>query len=128
MAISIEQMADAIIQELSSYTVEIAEEVKAAADETAKELLDNIKADAPEDTGAYKKHMAVKTTRENDFEKVNTWYVKAPYSGLPHLLERGHAKQNGGRTKAFPHIEKNEEKAQQAFTERVEGIVKNGGK
>ena len=126
MDINIEQIADTIMQEISTYTVDIAEKVKAATDETAQELLENIKNDAPENTGAYKKHMTVKVTRVNAFEKVNTWYVKSPYSGLPHLLENGHAKQNGARTRAFPHIEKNEEKALQAFIERVEGIIKNG--
>lgn len=126
--IDIGALADTLAKELSSYTIKIAEGVKAAADETAKELLDNIKADAPERTGAYKKRMTIKTTRENSYEKVNTWYVKAPHYRLTHLLENEHLKRNGGYTKAYPHIEQNEEKAQQAFTERVEGIIKNGGK
>lgn len=127
-AINIGALADTIAKELSSYTVEVAEEVKAAADETAKELLDNTRAAAPKRKGKYKKAMAIKTTRDGQFQKTNTWYVKAPYYRLAHLLEKGHAKRNGGRTRAFPHIERNAEAAKQKFSERVERAIKNGGK
>lgn len=40
---------------------------------------------------------------------------KAP--GLAHLLEFGHAKQNGGRTRAFPHIAPVSEAVDQDFME-----------
>lgn len=93
-----------------------------------QELFDNIQTDAPKRKGKYKKAMAVKTLWENFYGKVKVWYVKPPYYRLPHLLERGHAKRNGGRTQAFPHIEKNTEKAQKRFEDRVEEIIKNGGK
>lgn len=126
--IDIGALVDTLAKELSSYTVDIAEEVKAAADETTNELLDNIRADAPKRKGKYRKAMAIKTTIENAFQKVNVWYVKKPYYRLQHLLEKGHAKRNGGRTQAFPHIEKNAEAAKQNFSVRVEGIIKNGGK
>jgi hypothetical protein len=127
-AIDIDALADTIAKELSSYTVEVAEKVKAAADETAKELLENTRAAAPERKGKYKKAMAIKTTREGEFEKTNTWYVKAPHYRLAHLLEKGHAKRKGGRVPAFPHIERNAEAAKQSFSERVERAIKNGGK
>ncbi len=128
MAINIDKIADEIVNTLSDYTMDIAEGVKEAAEETAKELLNNIRADAPKRKGRYKKAMAVKTTRDDAYERRKTWYVKAPHYRLAHLLEHGHAKRNGGRVQAFPHIEKNEQKAVEAFNERVERIIKNGGK
>ncbi len=128
MAINIEQLGDELAKSLVGYSNDIAEQVKEAVDETAEELLENIRADAPKRKGKYKRAMAIKTTQESVYERRKMWYVKPPFYRLQHLLERGHAKRNGGRTKAYPHIAKNEEKAKQAFTERVERIIKNGGK
>lgn len=31
-------------------------------------------------------------------------YIYNDKPGLPHLLEKGHAKRGGGRTRAFPHV------------------------
>lgn len=128
MAINADQLAAELAKTLGAYTTEIAEEVKKAADETAKELLSNIRSDAPKRKGKYRQAMTIKTTRDGQYERKKLWYVKAPYYRLQHLLERGHALRNGGRSKAYPHIEKNEIKAKKAFTERVERIIKNGGK
>lgn len=121
-------IADAITKELSGYTKEVAEGVKAATDETAEELLQNTRADAPVRYGKYKKAMAIKKRYESDYEKRVTWYVKSPYHRLSHLLEKGHAKRGGGRVKAFPHIANNEEKAKKNFEERVKGVIQNAGK
>lgn len=126
--IDIGDLSSTIAKELSQYTVAVAEGVKAAADETGKELLANTRADAPEKEGKYKKAMAVKTVYEGQFEKRVRWYVKSPHYRLSHLLEKGHAKRGGGRVRAYPHIEKNEETAKKNFSERVEGVIKNGGK
>ncbi len=121
-------IADAIAKELSGYTKEVAEGVKAATDETARELLQNTRADAPSRYGKYKKAMALKTRFESDYDKRVTWYVKSPYHRLSHLLEKGHAKRDGGRVKAYPHIAKNEEKAKQDLEKRVKEAIQNAGK
>ena len=127
-AINIGDIADTIARELSTYTKEVADGVKAAADTTAKELLNNTRADAPVRSGDYKKAMAIKTRHESNYEKRLTWYVKPPHYRLTHLLEKGHAKRGGGRVKAYPHVAKNEEKAIADFEDRVKEVIRNAGK
>lgn len=121
-------IADAIANELSGYTKAVAEGVKAAVDETAEELLQNTRADAPVRYGKYKKAMAIKKRYESDYDKRVTWYVKSPHYRLSHLLEKGHAKRSGGRVRAYPHIENNEIKAKEKFEQRVKGVIQNAGK
>lgn len=125
--IDIGDLSSAIAQELTQYTTQVAEGVKAAATQTGKELLKNTRADAPVKEGTYKKAMAVKTVSENQFEKRVKWYVKAPEFRKAHLLEHGHAKRGGGRVRAYPHIDKNAEVAKKDFMERTEKVIKNGG-
>jgi hypothetical protein len=127
-AIDIGDFAKTLAAELNKYTEDIAEGVKQATDETAQELLKNTKADAPVRKRRYQKAISIKTVFENDLEKRVRWYVKAPHYRLSHLLEKGHATRNGGRAAAYPHIAKNEETAKTKFVERVERVVKNGGK
>ncbi|MBR2330417.1 MAG: hypothetical protein IKA40_04140 [Clostridia bacterium] len=126
--IKIDDLAKAISDTLSDYTEEVAEGVKGAVDETVEELVESTKRDAPKRSGRYKKAIASRVSFENNFEKRVTWYVKKPYHAITHLLEKGHAKRNGGRVKAFPHIAKNEEKAKVAFEERVKEVIRNAGK
>lgn len=127
-AIKIGEIANEIANTLSGYTVQVADGVKAAVDETMKELVADTKKDAPERSGRYKKAIASKVRYESEYEKRLVWYVKKPYFALSHLLEKGHAKRGGGRVKAYPHIEKNRENAATRFTEHVKEVIRNAGK
>lgn len=127
-AIPIEKLSEAIADELKNYSGEITEEVKKAVDITSKEMLKNIRADAPVRKGNYKKAMKLKTTTDNMFGKTVIWYVKEPHYRLTHLLENGHAKRGGGRVRAYPHVNKNEEKAGEELEKRVKEIISNAGK
>lgn len=44
-------------------------------------------------------------------------------AGLPHLLEKGHANRNGGRTAGRVHIAPVEEKLVEEFQKAVEGAI-----
>lgn len=125
--IQIGELAETIAKDLTAYSKEIAEGIKEAVDETGDELLNNTRADAPTASGKYKKAMRIKTVYESATEKRKMWYVAAPKHTLPHLLEDPHKTRNGGRTRAFPHIRENAEKATRDFAQRAEEVIKNNG-
>lgn len=127
-AIEIGALADTLANELASYTEEIAEGVKKLVDDTSKDLLKSVRTDARERTGAYKKAMALKLRYESKYERRKVWYVKGPHYRKSHSLEKGHKSRNGGRVKAYPHIEENEKAAKEKFESGVKEIIQNAGK
>lgn len=70
--------------------------------------------------GKYKRsiHFAVKGKGE---DAQGVCYSDMP--GLPHLLEKGHAKVGGGRTRAFPHVAPAAETAFDAAAKALEDSI-----
>lgn len=62
---------------------------------------DEWQAGAPVGTGGYRKSIRYRV--EGDGDEVQG-HVYSTMPGLPHLLEKGHAKVGGGRTRALEHI------------------------
>ena len=123
--ISADGLADAVSDTLQQYSDGVIDGIKEAEDVTAKECKKNLEADSPVGaTGKYKKGWKVTVTVNTPLEKHTVIHNKQ--AGLTHLLENGHATRNGGRTRAFPHIKPNEEKANAAFEKRVEEVIRNG--
>ena len=86
--------------------------IKAGA-ETSK---DKWKSAAPKNTGEYSKSIRYRVDRTGEKPQATVYSTKP---GLPHLLEKGHAKMGGGYVAARVHIapaaEDGFEKAMQAF-------------
>lgn len=129
-SIKIGDLEKVIEEELTMYCDDITEKIKKLSDDVMKDLVKNTKKDAPvrkiKNGGKYKRAISSKTTYESKRAKVNTWYVKDPQYRLSHLLEKGHATRNGGRTRAFNHIGKNEQKAVKDYEKKVEEVIQNG--
>lgn len=123
--VPVDGLKDAIMDKLHEYTAEVTEDIKKAEDITAKECVKNLKADSPIGaTGKYQKGWRATVAFENPIEKRTVIHNKE--YRLTHLLENGHATRNGGRTRKFPHIKKNEEKANAAFEKRIREAIENG--
>lgn len=121
-----DSLAAAIAGELEEYSDAVIDEVKKAQDEIAKGCKKNLEADSPDGaTHKYKKGWEVTVTENTSLSKHVVIHNKE--YRLTHLLENGHAKRGGGRTRAFPHIKKNEEKANAEFEERVREAIENAG-
>ena len=127
---SVEQISKAISNELKLYSSSITEGMKKVNDECMKEFISDTKRDAPKSTskrrGTFAKNITSKTTLETPNKKVNTWYVKDPEYRLTHLIKNGHAKRNGGRTKAQDFITPNYDKLEKNFDEGIKEVINRG--
>lgn len=121
--VRIDQMAHVIMEGLQEYadlaTDDLKKAVKKAGDEAKKDIQNN----APVKTGAYKKSWTVKTMKETSNAMEVVVHSKNRYQ-LAHLLEFGHAKRGGGRTRAFPHIAPAEQRAAELLEREVEAALK----
>ncbi len=121
--VRIDQMAHVIMEGLQDYADLATDDMKAAVKKAGNEAKKDIQANAPVKTGAYKKSWAVKTTKETSNAMEVVVHSTNRYQ-LAHLLEFGHAKRNGGRTRAFPHIAPAEQRAAELLGKEVEAALK----
>ena len=121
--VRIDKMAHVIMEGLQDYADLATDDMKAAVKKAGNEAKKDIQANAPVKTGAYKKSWAVKTTKETSNAMEVVVHSTNRYQ-LAHLLEFGHAKRNGGRTRAFPHIAPAEQRAAELLEKEVEAALK----
>lgn len=103
MAIKIDDLAQAVAEELRAYRDEVVDGLKDSAKTAAKECLTAIKANSPADTGEYRAGWKIKKAYESGSDIRLQVYNKDHYQRT-HLLEDGHANVDGGRTPGHPHI------------------------
>lgn len=121
--VSVDAMADVIMEGLLEYADLASDTVKEAVTESAKTVKKEIQAGAPSRTGKYKKSWTAKKTKESSNGLVITVHSKDRYQ-IAHLLEHGHAKRGGGRVAAIPHIASAETKGEEELLERIERGLK----
>lgn len=92
-----------------------------AGDQCNKVIKSHVRKGYGVKSGDYRDSFDVRKQRESHQIKV-TWYANAPHYRLTHLLENGHAKRGGGRTKAIPHIKYGREGARTYVEERLRGV------
>ena len=123
--VSIDEMDNAIMEELEKYADLAADELKSAVKETAASVRKDIQAGAPVDTGKYKKSWSVKNVRE-DSESIELVVHSRNRYQIAHLLEHGHAKRGGGRVAAKPHIASAEQRGNEKLVQTIEQKLKGG--
>lgn len=127
---SVDEFYQTITDILNEYCLDITEETKKNVDKVSKECNEEIKRHITfkQPTGKYVKSFRIKKSYEDKFNKRNTWYVTNGQYRLTHLLEKGHAKVNGGRTRAFPHIKYGEEIAKKRMEELTKEAIERANR
>ena len=123
--VSVDELASKVMEGLEEYASLTTESVKEAVKNAGKTVKKEISDNAPKDTGTYKKSWTVKQTKETSNSLTVVVHSRNRYQ-LAHLLENGHAKRNGGRTKAIPHIKSAEEVGVKQLEDEIERKLKNG--
>lgn len=121
--VKIDGMAAAIMKGLESYAGLATSDLKASVKKAGTNVRKGIQENAPKRTGSYAKSWSVKTTKETSNSLELVVYSPKKYQ-LAHLLEFGHAKRGGGRTKAQPHIAPAEEAAVTQLEKDIERALK----
>lgn len=101
--VQIDNLASEVMKGLMEYKDLVTSDMKVAVRKAGRSVKKDIQANAPKKTGAYSKSWKVSTTKETSESLELTVHSPKKYQ-LAHLLEKGHAKRGGGRTKAVPHI------------------------
>ena len=118
--VQIGKLADAVMETLEEYADLAAEDVKQAVRDAGETVREEIRANAPKDTGDYAKSWAVKKTKETSSSLTLTVHSKNRYQ-LAHLLEYGHAKRNGGGWRAKPTSPRRRKKGSDSWRKRSKG-------
>ena len=111
-----------IMQYLDEYGDEAREAAITAVKKVAKDVTKDLKkAGKFEGTGDYRK--AIKNEVKVKRLTIEASVGASRWAGLTHLLEFGHAKQNGGRTTAFDFVRPINDTVEERFMKEMEELL-----
>lgn len=114
------------IEKAMKEQLDLANEVVGeAVDKVAKETVIELGSASPRKSGHYAEGWAVKEGKVATRSKSAVVWNEKHYR-LTHLLEFGHAKVNGGRVAARPHIGAAEQKAIKTFEDELRRGIEHG--
>lgn len=126
------ELGEAIEQELTVYAEEINEGLSKVVTDSMKKLVKRTKETAPtgKRNGQFRANIAAdySALRKRGVGGRNiaaTWYVKPPDHRLTHLIVKGHATKDGGRTRANPFLQKALDEVLPEYEREVEEVLKN---
>lgn len=117
--VSVDGMAEAITQSMAEYADLSNEVMKRSVTEVSWFVKKDIQANAPVRTGKYKKSWAAKKVQEDANSLTMVIHSRDRYQ-IAHLLEHGHARRNGNRVAAIPHIAPAEQWGAEELMEKME--------
>lgn len=128
--VTVDELDTAVQQTLTIWHQEVNDAIDAASKQAADDLVKITKQTAPVGyRGSFKKHIASKEvtkSRGSNRGKTYAWYVKPPDHRLTHLLVHGHAKKNGGRTRANPFLANAMQQVLPEYENKIKEAISRG--
>ena len=123
-----EDLGAAIERELTIYSQSIREGVDDCGRRAMKKLVKRTRETAPLGDRRGGNYAASITSKEEKDARGSRfiWYVKPPNHRLTHLLVKGHATKNGGRTKPNPFLQNALDEVLPEYEQEIEEVLKNG--
>lgn len=119
--VKVDDLSKAILEELKNYEGVTEEAAEKGLSETSKSALQQLRNAHPSGSGEYgswdeynRSWKILKLKRDKKAVIHNEKHYR-----LTHLLEKGHATVNGGRTRAFPHIKPVEDKCDDELLKNI---------
>lgn len=129
--VSVDDLAKEINKIMDDFAGATEEACESGVKTTAKEAVKKLHSAHPsgsEEWGSWNEYNKGWTTRNEPKRRkgiLSIIHNKTHYR-LTHLLEKGHAKVNGGRTRAFPHIAPVAEEAEEELIKNIRKNIENG--
>lgn len=119
--VGVDNFADVLVGYMRDYVESVTEGLEKGKEDSAKMGVKILKQTSPVGRRSKKKYKDGWRAK-----KVGTaWVVhNATNYQLTHLLEKGHALRQGGRTRAFPHIAPVEERIIVEYQKAAEDVIK----
>ena len=120
--VDISNMASIISGYLDEYGLQVKDTLQEASKKTGQQVARELRKGGSYRTNktGEKFNKGWKATEEKSRLGISTVVHNTTIPGLAHLLEFGHAKRNGGRTRAFNFIAPVSDKVENLFTEAFE--------
>lgn len=115
-----DQLGGEIARLLSEYTTEVEQGLEKAQKKVSSKAVKELKATSPNRTPKYALGWRSKKTEDGRL------VYNATSGQLTHLLEKGHALRQGGRTRAFVHIRPVEQSVITDYIRETERVIRNG--
>ena len=114
---------------LEDYSAQATAAVDMLSEETVKRIAQETKGTAPKGARrSFKRHITSGVVTKTRYRRVYAWYVKPPDHRVTHLLVKGHATRDGGRTAGNPFLHNAVGNATEWFEERLQNVMRNAAK
>lgn len=121
-----QDLGAALAENLGLYHQDLIEQVNAAGERAAKELVKKTKKTAPKRLGDFQKAITYKeNVNKASGDKEFIWGAKSPKHRLTHLLVHGHLKKDGDRVPGDPFLENALDQVLPVYENEVKEALEN---